>query len=349
MSKVNEIIKENSELKGELEKLMELAKENHAKHQGFRAVEFAFLLSESLAEIIEKPLKYIEDIFDVDKATLFINAEELDFRRESNNLDYRILFMPEAPFRTFYLEKRPYSSGNMLNMINEFDVYDDTASYLFAPLIKGDKILGGLHLYSKSGKFAGDFSTDFIKDLAAIASVSLQKLYNTEVIYRQTRTDFLTGTYNKLAMTEFLDSFMAQYKRKDTGFHFVMMDIDNFKQINDTAGHLTGDTIIKEISDQIQEGLRASDILGRFGGDEFYLLIPNSEGTDTQILLERIQEIGKKVFNAYGFGEVASLSGGVATAPGDISPEDTSEDVVKIADGRLYYSKKNGKGFFTGA
>jgi diguanylate cyclase (GGDEF)-like protein len=348
MSKVNEILKENTELKQELSKLIELAKENQAKHEGFRTVEFAFLLSESLKEIIDKPLRYIEDIFDVEKAAIFINADELDFTREANNLDYRVYFMPDSPFKTFFLERRPYSSDNKLNMISEFDVYDDVGSYLFAPLMDGEKIIGSLNLYSKWDKFAGEFSTDFIKDLASIASVAIQKLYNTEVIYRQTRTDFLTGAYNKLAMTEFLENFMAQFKRKGTGFHFVMMDIDNFKQINDTSGHLTGDTIIKEISDEIQNGLRVSDILGRFGGDEFYLLVPNSEGTDTFTLVERLQDIGKKVFNAYGFGEIASFSGGVVNVPGDITEDDTTEDIVKIADGRLYYSKKNGKGFFTG-
>ncbi len=148
-------------------------------------------------------------------------------------------------------------------------------SYLFAPLMQGDKIIGSLNLYARSEKkFGGEVSTDFIKDLSSIASVSMQKMYNTEVIFKQTRTDFLTGAYNKLAMTEFLEIFMSKYIRHDQGFVFILMDIDNFKQINDTAGHLTGDTIIKDISDEIKDGLRTSDILGRFGGDEFYMLVP---------------------------------------------------------------------------
>jgi len=349
MNKVNNMLKENTDLKGEMVNLMEMVKENEAKHEGFKAVEFAFLLAESLKEIIEKPLRYLEDIFGVDRVVLFINADELDFERETNNLDYRIFFMPPQVFRTFFLERRPYNDNNTLNLISEFNVYDDTGSYLFAPLMQGDKIIGSLNLYSSDPKkFGGEVSTDFIKDLASIASVSMQKLHNTEVIFKQTRTDFLTGAYNKLAMTEFLETFMAKFKRYNQGFVFVLMDIDNFKQINDTAGHLTGDTIIKEISDEIKEGLRTSDILGRFGGDEFFMIIPYANIENLFILVERLQDIGKKVFNAYGFGKFASLSGGVVSVPGDITAEDTGEDIVRMADGRLYHSKRNGKGFFTG-
>lgn len=349
MEKVNNMLKENSDLKGELTSLMDMLKENEAKHEGYKTVEFAFLLSESLKEIIDKPLRYLEDIFGVDRAVLFINGEELDFDREANVLDYRIYFMPETVFKTFFLEKRPYNSDNKLHLISEFDVYDDMGSYLIAPLMQGGKIIGSLNLYCRDEKkFGGEFSKVFIKDLAAIASVSLQKLYNTEVIYKQTRTDFLTGSYNKLAMTEFLEHFMAKYKRHGQGFVFILMDIDNFKHINDSAGHLTGDAILQQISDEIAEGLRTSDILGRFGGDEFFMIVPYANIENLFILVERLQDIGKKVFNAYGFTKEVSLSGGVVSVPGDITAEDTCEDIVKMADGRLYHSKRNGKGFFTG-
>ncbi|MGE4268128.1 MAG: diguanylate cyclase [Deferribacterales bacterium] len=348
MNKLNNIIRENAELKEEMSRLVELVKRNQVKHEGFRTVEFSFLLAESLREMIDKPLHYIEDIFDVDRAVMFINADIMDFDRESNNLDHRIYFMPAGVFKTFFLEKRPYTGDNRINLIHEFDVYEDMGSYLIAPLFHGDNIIGSINLYSREEeKYGDDVSTDFIKDLSAVASVSLQKMYNTELIFRQTRTDFMTGTYNKLAMGEFLEKLMSEYKRYGTGFYFVLLDIDNFKQINDTCGHLTGDNVIREISDEIKAGLRTSDMLGRFGGDEFFLILPNHETSDMFTFVERLQDIGKKVFNAYGF-EFASLSGGVVAIPGDIAKDDTAEDVVRIADGRLYYSKKNGKGFFTG-
>ncbi|MCD8553636.1 diguanylate cyclase [Seleniivibrio sp.] len=348
MNKLNNIIRENAELKEEMNRLVELVKRNQVKHEGFRTVEFSFLLAESLREMIDKPLHYIEDIFDVDRAVMFINADVMDFDRESNNLDHRIYFMPSGVFKAFFLERRPYTGDSKLNLISEFDVYEDMDSYLIAPLFHGDNIIGSINLYSREKeKYGGEISTDFMKDLSAVASVSLQKMYNTELIFRQTRTDFMTGTYNKLAMAEFLEKLMAEYRRYGTGFYFVLLDIDNFKQINDTCGHLTGDNVIREIADEIKAGLRTSDVLGRFGGDEFFLILPNHASSDMFTLVERLQDIGKKVFNAYGF-DFASLSGGVVAVPGDINTDDTPEDVVRIADGRLYYSKKNGKGFFTG-
>jgi len=348
MNKLNNIIRENAELKEEMSRLMELVKRNQVKHEGFRTVEFSFLLAESLREIIEKPLHYLEDIFDVDRAVLCVNKDIMNFDRETDNMGHRVYFLDSSVFKAFFLERRPYTGDSRLNLVSEFDVYEDMESYLIAPLLHGEDIIGSINLYSKeASKYGGEVSTDFMKDLSAIVSVSLQKMYNTELIFRQTRTDFMTGTYNKLAMAEFLEKLMAEYRRYGRGFYFVLLDIDNFKQINDSCGHLTGDNVIREIAEEIKAGLRTSDVLGRFGGDEYFLILPNHETSDMFTLVERLQDIGQKVFSNYGF-DFASLSGGVVAVPGDVKPEDSPEDVVRIADGRLYYSKKNGKGFFTG-
>ena len=82
MSKVNSLIKENQELKKELTEMLEILKENEAKQKGFKIVEYAFLLSNSLKELNNKPLKYLEEIFDIDKSHLFINKDILDFDTE---------------------------------------------------------------------------------------------------------------------------------------------------------------------------------------------------------------------------------------------------------------------------
>ncbi|MCD8492441.1 MAG: hypothetical protein LRY51_11375 [Geovibrio sp.] len=90
MGRLDTVIKENRDLKDELEKLITLVRENEAKHGGFRIVEYAFLLSNSLAEITEKPLSYLAEIFDIDRAVLFLNSDALDLSAGRTNLADKI-------------------------------------------------------------------------------------------------------------------------------------------------------------------------------------------------------------------------------------------------------------------
>lgn len=349
MGRLDTIIKENRELKDELEKLITLVRENEAKHGGFRVIEYAFLLANSLAETAEKPLAYIEEIFDINHAALFINSDILDFERSIEQIGNKIFFYNEKVFKYFFLEKRTYSGKDTMNIISEFKVVDEIGSYLIAPIIDEGKIIAALALFSKEPeRFEGTGSIDFVKELSFILMVSLKKLHNTEIIFRQARTDFLTGTHNKMAMEELVNSQISNLERYGHGFYFIMIDIDNFKIINDKEGHLVGDKLLIELSKTLKSNLRGGDILGRFGGDEFFIIMPNDEKTDIAAVCSKISKLSHKVFEDAGYGEVSSISGGVVSVPKDFKNKIKCVDIVKLADSRLYESKKNGKNRFTG-
>ena len=118
----------------------------------------------------------------------------------------------------------------------------------------------------------------------------------------------------------------------------MLIDIDNFKTFNDTAGHAAGDEALRLVSRAIQEQLRAYDTFGRFGGDELLLLLPGTEGTDAIGVAERIRDAIGKIPPVHGKLPI-TLSIGIAEA----EPHDTTRTLLARADAALYHVKRSGR------
>jgi len=163
----------------------------------------------------------------------------------------------------------------------------------------------------------------------------LQK-YEQEVLY-----DALTGCYNKKAIEEFLHKFIYNYSRyKQGGFSILMMDIDFFKKINDTYGHLVGDMALKEMAKSVKSLIRKSDLCGRFGGEEFLLILPNTDLAGAIIVANRINEKVKNNVFVHEDQEVKfTVSIGVTTMQDD----DDYCSLVQRADKALYEAKDKGR------
>ncbi|MGA1846416.1 GGDEF domain-containing protein [Deferribacter abyssi] len=347
--KLNEILKENHELKKELEGIIELIKENEIKQKGFKIVEYAFLLCESVAEIANKPLKYLEEIFEIDKASLFIDREAFSFERESDIIDDRVYFVESKVFRYFFLEKKVYAGVGRVNFISEYDIYNNMSSYLISPIIENGKIIGSLNLYSANPKrFIEKRSTDFIKDLSFKIAISLRKLFDAERLTKQMFVDFLTGGYNKLALYDFLERFVNMFDRYGKSFSLGIFDIDNFKEINDTKGHLAGDEFLKKFSNTMRETFRKADIVGRFGGDEFYLILPEADISMMLGVAKKIKDIIVRLRLELNLPEILDISGGMVLVPSKEISDIEPEHIIKIADEKLYAGKKLGKGKIIG-
>ncbi|KAA0257716.1 sensor domain-containing diguanylate cyclase [Deferribacter autotrophicus] len=347
--KLNEILKENHDLKKELEGILELIKENEVKQKGFKVVEYAFLLSESIDEIAKKPLKYLEEIFEIDKAALFIDREAFPFERESDIIDEKVYFVEGKIFKYFFLEKKVYAGVGRVNFISEYDVCKEMNSYLISPIIENGKIIGSLNLYSANPKrFIERRGTDFIKDLSFKIAVSLRKLFDAERLSKQMLIDFLTGSYNKLALYDFLERFVNMYERYGKSFAFGIFDIDNFKEINDTKGHLAGDDFLKSFAKILRETFRKADIVGRFGGDEFYLILPEANNLMTQGVAKKIKDIVARLRVELALPETLDITGGIVLVPSEEISEIKPEYIIKVADEKLYKGKNTGNGKIIG-
>lgn len=340
MSKVNEILKENQLLKKELEGILELIAENEVKAKGLKIVEYAFLLSESLEDIDAKPMVYLEEIFDIDKSALFINIDAMDLGDIDEKLTH-IYPVKGKTFDYFFLEKRPYLGQSTVNMISEFNIYENIGSYIIAPIILHDKILGSLNLYSKNiNRYSPDYNSDFIKDLCFKIAISLRNLNLKKMLSDQSLIDDATGCYNKKAMYSFLAQFINRCKRYNQHFTFLILDLDDFKRINDRKGHLIGDKILSRFGTDLRKSFRKSDIIGRFGGDEFYIITPETNENKIVSIINKAEKILQDIFKDMKIRAVASISFGKTVVLNLNESSENPETVFKLADAELYKMKK---------
>lgn len=151
--------------------------------------------------------------------------------------------------------------------------------------------------------------------------------------------DSMTGLYNHASAYKHLKYHVEEAKRKDQWLTIIMADIDNFKDINDTYGHQYGDSIIKSVSQVLNRCIRSTDIVCRYGGEEFLIILPGADYTESERLAERIRSnIESTEFSG---GEFVTISGGVCAFSGE-----SVEELVKTADLKLYEAKQSGKNRF---
>lgn len=155
------------------------------------------------------------------------------------------------------------------------------------------------------------------------------------------RQDSLTGLCNRRHFTELLNAEIIRFKRFKHGFSLLMVDIDHFKKINDTYGHETGDISLKALSDILTDVIRETDIVGRWGGEEFLILLPETD-------LKRAAEVAEKIVKSVEALKVEHLSNTISFTV-SIGVQSYCDDAVEInefihsVDKCLYFAKKNGR------
>lgn len=164
------------------------------------------------------------------------------------------------------------------------------------------------------------------------------------VMLNISRYDYLTKVYNRRSLIEFLEmEFVRNQRSSDGFFSFVMFDIDDFKMINDNFGHSMGDTVLRTVGTTLLSTVRKSDICGRFGGDEFAVILPYTELGNAEKVAEKIKErITALRFSSSKTTIKITLSIGVIEIAHG-SNIDSFEKVIAEADKFLYMAKKKGK------
>jgi diguanylate cyclase (GGDEF)-like protein len=154
----------------------------------------------------------------------------------------------------------------------------------------------------------------------------------------QALTDGLTGCYNRRSFELQLERDLHLATRMRQPLSLIMLDLDNFKHINDKAGHGTGDAALRTVAESLRAELRAVDSAARFGGDEFAIILPQADTEGALLVAERLRKrIEETMIPGYGLG---TASFGLATFPNHASSRDL---LVVAADRALYDSKNNGR------
>jgi two-component system, cell cycle response regulator len=155
-------------------------------------------------------------------------------------------------------------------------------------------------------------------------------------------TDDLTKLANRRRFMEQFTNEFERVKRYKGELSFLILDLDFFKHVNDSHGHLVGDSVLVQIANVMKESVRSSDLVARYGGEEFALLLPETSSKGCRIYAERIRKrIENTKFEAAGKQIQVTISGGIASFPEDSA--DSVDELWRKADAALYQAKKNGR------
>jgi len=226
---------------------------------------------------------------------------------------------------------------------------DGLKSIAMIPLQHRGKLLGSINLCSRdASRFTRDHASDFLEHLGIIASFCVENTINRARLLRSGFTDALTGWNNRRYLSVRLGEELARARRDRTGIVCLMLDVDYFKQINDSWGHAAGDAVLRELAQRIETQVRASDVAARYGGEEFVVLLPNTLVESAMLLAERIRTaISKTPFELPGGGtETVTVSIGISEVhPGsaDDDLKTLGDSLVARADVALYAAKSAGR------
>jgi diguanylate cyclase (GGDEF)-like protein len=218
-------------------------------------------------------------------------------------------------------------------------------SVIGLPLMNGIRVIGVMNLARTS---VGEFTQSEIRLLTLLADQAAIAIINARLhaaVSLQARSDVLTELPNRRALDERLDKAIAQSESSGNPFSVVMMDLDGFKVINDTYGHKVGDDVLKQVADSMEMSLRSTDFLARYGGDEWTLVLPETNLTQAQVVIQKIQNgLRNNPINIpEGKTSYIGVSGGVALYP---LHADTAPGLIRAADEALFRAKKNSRGQF---
>ena len=218
-------------------------------------------------------------------------------------------------------------------------------SILGIPLKFGDTVVGVMGISrAKTGDFS-DADLRFLDILAEQAAVAISNARIHAQVSKEAHSDALTGLPNRRALEEHIEEELTSAHRTGHSFATVMMDLDGFKEVNDKYGHLVGDQVLKVLFNYLAQGLRTSDFLARYGGDELTLVLHKSDMASAKLVTDKIIEKLEKFVFTLPDGEKLNIgmSGGIALYP--IHGQTVSQ-LLRAADEALYRSKKHHRGTF---
>ncbi|MDQ6959184.1 MAG: diguanylate cyclase [Mariprofundaceae bacterium] len=213
--------------------------------------------------------------------------------------------------------------------------------YFCTPILAGGKLLGVINIYVETGHVRKSREDRFLKMLSDTLASVIQRKRAEEQLEQLAHLDSLTGLPNRPLFFDRLQQALAQARRQKNIFAVFFLDLDQFKDINDSLGHEAGDAVLKESAQRMLRCVREMDSVARMGGDEFTFIVLAGlqQPGDAAIVAKRVLHEMEAPFALKGEKRHISASIGIATYPDD---GDDSETLVRRADAAMYQAKKKG-------
>jgi diguanylate cyclase (GGDEF)-like protein len=212
---------------------------------------------------------------------------------------------------------------------------------LLMPIRAAERPWGALAVHTMAERRFTRDEVDFVHSLGNVLTEAIQRIRSVEEIRHQALHDPLTGLPNRVLFVDHLTLALAQSTRRQTTVAVLFLDLDQFKLINDSLGHSTGDEVLRHTARRLDESLRPGDTVARFGGDEFLMICTDLSGpAEAEAIAARLAEILRVPFRVGDIEHRLAASIGIATASG---PDRSAEDLIREADAAMYRAKERGR------
>jgi two-component system cell cycle response regulator len=360
-----ELVAENESLRARMAYLLEQAERNHAimcRHQAF---DLEIVGAGSFPELIGTIFRSLPVISELDIVTLCLVDPDADIHNVMDKLgvvfaDFpQLVFVDSDSVLGFVPSRSPLLTAPSKPLLGPYVPSVHHAmfphpptglqSIALVPLLRNKRIIGSLNLGSVDpARFTPALGTDFIEHMASIIAICLENVISNEMLKYIGLTDSLTGVYNRRYIDRRLLEEIGRARRQAYRISCMYIDIDHFKAVNDSVGHQGGDEVLREVAGRIKAELRLSDALGRFGGEEFVVLLIDADLESASTVAQRIRaSIADTPFElSTGERLPISVSIGVATLDDferDHAIEGVAQQLVAHADTALYQAKENGR------
>ncbi len=331
-----------------------LLKENEQITNNFREVHKKILKILKFKDFFSTLLSAIEDQFKIPYVWISIIEDSavpnlLKSLEEADLLQNRVNMIDRKIFNNLTLD---YHKPVLVNddICRYYDILSEDISRLInkpenmnsiiksiavSPISLDGEIIGSLNQADPSeGRYEPSLDTSDLEHLAIVVSQCLSNVTAHEKLEFLAFHDPLTGLLNRRVMEKTLEREFERADRYSNVLSVVFLDLDYFKQINDTYGHERGDDVLKYVADTLMEMCRQSDVVARYAGDEFVVILPETNPNETGNLMQRIKEfLGDNPLKVDDYSIKVSMSYGVASTYGQF---DSHHTLLKEADKKLY-------------
>ncbi|NVJ62001.1 MAG: sensor domain-containing diguanylate cyclase [Gammaproteobacteria bacterium] len=348
---------ENLRLKSILKSLVSEAEHNQQTYRKFQSLEFDLLHTSSLPLLLDKLTLEFKEKLDIESASLFLFdpyhmtqsllrevypesvLEGVKFIDETSELEliYDGNYHPQIRHKNLFLAKQLFHPRHPIK------------SFLILPLLRNGVVIGSYHLGSYNiNRFTSEMSTDFYEHFAQVVSVCIENTINADGLKHLTLTDPLTKTKNRRCLYQSLPKEVARAERDETPLSCLFIDIDHFKSINDNYGHAVGDKALEQVAKVIIPNMRTTDILARFGGEEFAAVLPNCDSQVAKNIAERIRHMVASQSFIGDKGQLFKVTCSVGITTWNPQhhtgeKEDVTDALIRNADDAVYHVKSNGR------